>query len=136
MTSSVKMHAQGSKTGVKEEVWHGNVVTSGGEMNDNEEVYKSIKPVLSYEKFYYPDGVTLYSEKWTYDEYAPFPFGFHPFATDEKKEEYYRETKDNSFTGIVQGVAIDSFRYVVDAIIDGFRKQVFVERNRTPIFSV
>ncbi|GKA85992.1 hypothetical protein Tco_0807646 [Tanacetum coccineum] len=93
MTSSVKMHAQGSKTGEKEEVWRGNVVTSEGEMNDNEEVYKSIKPVLSYEKFYYPDGVTLYSEKWTYDEYAPFPFGFHPFATDEKKEEYYRETK-------------------------------------------
>nr|GEU48355.1 tetratricopeptide-like helical domain-containing protein [Tanacetum cinerariifolium] len=118
-----------------EEIWRTNAVTSGGEMNDDEQVYKSIKPVLSYEKFYHPDGVTLYPEKWTYDGYTLFPFGFPPFASDEKKKRSITEKlKDDLFTGIVQGVSIDSFRYVLDAIIGGFRKQVLIERNRIPIF--
>ena len=56
--------------------------------------------MLSYQKVYYPDGTTLYLDVDT------FPFGFPPFENEEKKEKSNTEKlKDDSFIGIVQGLA-------------------------------
>ncbi|GJV16333.1 hypothetical protein Tco_1361656 [Tanacetum coccineum] len=93
-----------------------------GSVNNDEEA-KPIKPMLSYQKFNYPDGTTLYSKKLTYDGYGPFPFGFPPFATEEKKVKSISEKlKEDSFTGIVQNVASSAFMFAVNTVISYFKK--------------
>ncbi|GJX75229.1 hypothetical protein Tco_0445492 [Tanacetum coccineum] len=81
--------------------------------------------MLSYQKFNYPDGTTLYSEKLRYDGYGPFPLGFPPFADEEKKEKSISEkVKEDSFTGIVQIVASSAFRFAVNTIMSYFKKKL------------